>query len=384
MLDLLANSPTATTCCDRYETFISGNGLVDEDFAEYICNTAGETVDDIYRLMARDLARLHGVALHISYNVLCEITAIHYIPFQSCRLGEETLDGKVTYIYTHPDWSGKKSRKGQRLQINKQTVEQYYQFNPNPAVVLSQIEKDGGIENYRGQILWFSMDGTNEYPIAKFDSVVTNLSVDEGLDNIKYRNVRNNFLPAGMLTRRKGATTIDEDGRVIDSDDNDDIEEQLSIFQGDENACSIMDITLHDDTDKIDFKPIESVNFDRKFEVTEQSVTERIYSAFGQEPWYIIRRGKLGFSGQTIGEAYEYYNSYVSRERRIISRLLKKVFGHWYEEANASGDYSIQPLIYISNASTRGEEFYNGRYDGQGNYVGGEFNRQRNKQQENE
>lgn len=369
MQDLILNSPTGTTCCDRYEAFIEGNGLNDEDFSEYTCNATGQTVDDLYRLIARDMALFHGFALHLSYNLLGQITAVNYIPFQNCRLEEETEDGKVIHIYVHPDWTGKKTRKGKTLMINKTTVKKYYQFNPNPAVVLSEIEKDGGIENYRGQIMWFSMDGINTYPHPIYDSVVTNLSIDEGLDNIKYRNVRNNFLPAGILTRRKGAITIDAEGNMRNDDKDDNFSERLDIFQGDENACSIIEVTLNSEDDKIEFKPIEGQNFDTKFTVTERSVTERIYAAFGQEPWYIIRLGKLGFSGQTIGEAYEYYNSYVGRERRAISRALKKIFSHWYEEANPSKDYGIQPLVYISNASTRGEEFYNGRYDGMGNAI---------------
>lgn len=76
---------------------------------------------------------------------------------------------------------------------------------------------------------------------------------------------------------------------------------------------------------------------------------ERIYAAFGQEPFYSIRTGKQGFSGKTTSEAYEYYNSYVGKERRALSRLLKKVFDRWFEVANKSDDYNIQPLVYINN-----------------------------------
>ena len=102
----------------------------------------------------------------------------------------------------------------------------------------------GGIENYRGQVLWFSMDGKWEYPVPIYDKVVTSLSTDEGLDNVQYRNVRNNFLLAGMLVHKKGSSLgIDDDGNQIESKKNNDISESLNIFQGDENACAIMDVT---------------------------------------------------------------------------------------------------------------------------------------------
>lgn len=110
-----------------------------------------------------------------------------------------------------------------------------------------------------------------------------------------------------------------------------------------------MEIVLNSEEDKPEFINVEGTNYDKKFTVTEASATERIYSAFGQEPWYCIRIGKVGFSGDVLAEAYEYYNSYVSRQRRSISRALKRIFDQWYEDANPADDYEIEPLVYISN-----------------------------------
>lgn len=353
MLDLILNSPSGGTCCDRYQTFIEGNGLNDTDFSKYVCNRAGETVDDIYRLLAQDMALFHGFALHVNYNLACEIVELHHVPFQDCRLEEEEESGQVTYVNVHPDWTGHKTRKGNKILVDKSNVKKIYMFNPIREVVLSQIEAAGGIDKYKGQILWFSMDGRYEYPKPVYDKVVTNLSTDEGLDNVKYRNVRNNFLLAGMLVHKKGTgAAIDEDGREMERQNDDgDFAKSLDVFQGDVNCCSIMDITINQDEDEPKFVKLESENFDDKFKTTEQSVTERIYSAFGQEPWYCIRIGKLGFSGTVLAEAYEYYNSYVSKERRAISRALEKIFTKWHEDANRTGDYDVQPLVYVSNSS---------------------------------
>lgn len=353
MLDLILNSPTGGTCCDRYRTFIEGNGLNDADFSEYVVNRSGETVDDIYRLISSDMALFHGFALHVNYNMACEIVELHHIPFQNCRLEEETEDGQVIYVNLHPDWTGHKTRRGNKILVDKNHIKKLYLFNPIPSVVISQIAASGGIDQYNGQILWFSTDGKFNYPRPIYDKVVTNLSTDEGLDNVKYRNTRNNFLLSGMLIRKKGIVTdIDENGNEIGyADDESDFTRGLDAFQGDVNACSIMDITVQSEEDKPEFVPFEGQNFDTKFSSTETSTVERIYSAFGQEPWYCIRIGKLGFSGTVLAEAYEYYNSYVASERRAISRALKKIFNHWFEEANKSGDYDVQPLAYINNGT---------------------------------
>lgn len=352
MLDLLRCSTTGGTCCDRYETFIEGDGLSDKNFSEYVCNRRGETVDDLYRLIAQDMANFHGFALHVNYNMMCEIVEVTHVPFQQCRLEEETEDGKVINIVVHPDWSGKKTRKGRTILVDKENVKRVFVFNPRKNVVMAQIVACGGIENYRGQILWFSMDGKWVYPTPIYDKAVTNLSIDEGLDNVKYRNVRNNFLLAGMLIHKKGNTIgLDDDGNPIREDSENPISQTLDIFQGDENACAIMDVTVQQDEDEPVFKSFEAENFDKKFSTTEQSVTRLIYTAFGQEPWYRIIDGKLGFSSDILTDAYEYYNSYVSRERRAISRELRKVFIHWYEKANTSDNYEIEPLKFISTVS---------------------------------
>lgn len=353
MLDLILNSPTGGVCVERYQQFIEGNGYNDEDFSEYIVNRGGDTVDDIHRLTARDMALYHGFALHVNYNMKCEIVELQYIPFQNCRMEEENDQGQVLLIAVHPDWSGRKTRRGKRVSVDINSVTKIHTFNPKKDVVMAQIIEAGGIENYKGQVLWFSMDGKYEYPRPIYDKVVTNLSTDEALDNVKYRNARNNFLMAGMLIRKKGsALGIDENGNPIVTEGEDqDFAKSLDAFQGDMNCCTIMDVTVQSDEDFPQFKPVEGNNFDSKFTCTEESVTSRIYSAFGQEPWLCIRNGKLGFSGQVIAEAYEYYNSYVAPVRRALSRAIRSIFTHWYEVANKSGDYLIQPLVYISNES---------------------------------
>lgn len=351
MRNLIQSSHTGGACCERYQTFIEGNGLNNTEFSEYVCNRAGETVDDIFRLVAHDMAMHHGFALHVNYNILGEIVELNHIPFEACRLEEETDDGSVVFINYHPDWTGHKSRKGKYIQVTRENTKKIYTFNPRREVVQAQIIKSGGIENYRGQILWFSMDGKWEYPRPIYDKVVTNLSTDEGLDNVKYRNVRNNFLVAGMLVHKKGTSLgIDENGNALDENSNtSSISESLDIFQGDENACAIMDVTVEQDEDKPEFTCFEAQNFDKKFSMTEESVTKSIYIAFGQEVFYRIIEGSLGFSTDIMTEAFKFYSSYTSSPRRAISRALKRIFEHWKEKANPSDDYEIQPLVYQSN-----------------------------------
>ena len=341
-------SSTGGICLDRYATFIEGNGLNNVAFAEFVCNQSGATVDDVFHLIAQDMAKYHGCAIHVNFDYSFRVCSMQHVPFECCRLEEETVDGRVLFINYHPDWTGSKTRNGKIMRVDKNTVRKFYVFNPNPAVVAEQMANDGGIENYRGQILWVSLDGVNIYPKAIYDKIITNLSTDEGLDNVNYRNVRNNFLPAGMMIRKKGgAISVDDNGRPIDDGSGDAMRETLAIFQGDENTGSLLDIEINSDEDAPQFVNIEAANFDKKFTETNASTTERIYSAFGQEPFYCIRIGKTGFSGDILNDAYNYYNSYVTKERRTISRALKRIVQAWNAQINIDGDFEIQPLVLV-------------------------------------
>ena len=66
MADIIACSPTGSTCCERYRTFIEGNGMLSDDIAYYICNRMGDSIDDVFRLIAYDVAYFNGFALHVN------------------------------------------------------------------------------------------------------------------------------------------------------------------------------------------------------------------------------------------------------------------------------------------------------------------------------
>lgn len=351
--DIISASSTGSECSDRFADFIEGNGFNNELFSGYVVNRKGQTADDIHALVCKDVSLYNGMALHVNYNVYGEIVELHHIPFENCRLLEEDDNGYVAKIAVHPDWTGKKTHKGKAIRVTKENIDYIDVFNPVKEVVLAQIESAGGIEYYKGQVLWVSMAGNNIYPIGKGDRVVTEMSTDEGLANVKYRNVRNNFLPSGMVITKKGThTTFDENGKEVeDASGNDSFSDMLVQLQGDTNSNKLLDVTLESDEEKPEFVPIVTQNYDKEFTVTDASVVERIYSAYGQEPWYCIRIGKVGFSGDILEDAFEYYNSIVGKQQRLIERTFERLFRYWYEVANPSNDYSVQPLKYVINAN---------------------------------
>ncbi len=351
--NIIAASSTGSECADRLTDFIEGNGFREVAFSEYVVNRKGDTTDDIHALVCRDVADFNGLALHVNYNVYGQIVELHHIPFENCRLLEEDDNGYVAKIAVHPDWTGKKTRNGKAILVKKENIDYIDVFNPRKEVVLAQIEDAGGIEYYKGQVLWVSMAGKQTYPTGKSDRVITEMSTDEGLSNVKYRNVRNNFFPGSIVFTKKGSNiTFDADGNEVKGvDDDEGFTDALIQLQGDTNCGKIMEVTLESDEEKPEVVPLHSTNYDKEFTVTDASVVERIYSAYGQEPWYCIRIGKVGFSGDILEDAFEYYNSIVSKQQRLIERTFDRIFSYWYEVANPTKDFSVQPLKYVRNAA---------------------------------
>lgn len=345
--NIIAASSTASECVERYANFIEGNGFREVAFSEYVTNWKGDTVDDIHSLICLDVAYFDGLALHVNYNLLGQIVDMQYVPFENCRLLEEDSSGYISKIAVHPDWSGKKTRAGKTLKVNKDNVDLIDVFNPRKDIVLSQIEKAGGIEFFKGQILWISGSGRGIYPCPRADRVVTEMSTDEGLSNVKFRNVRCNFLSAGLMITKKGQRINEEEGDGGDTGFSD----TLVQLQGDTNASKILEVEIEADEEKPEFVSLKTNNYDKEFTVTDASTVERIYSAYGQEPWYCIRIGKVGFSGDILEDAFEYYNSIVSKQQRMIKRAFQKIFENWHEEVNPSNNYSVQPLKYVRNAA---------------------------------
>ena len=67
-------SGTTELCLERYAKFVEGFGFANDQFADYEVNGTGAKADDVLHNVAKDITRFGGFALHVNYNVLCQIT----------------------------------------------------------------------------------------------------------------------------------------------------------------------------------------------------------------------------------------------------------------------------------------------------------------------
>ena len=331
-------SPTAKICIDRFAKFIRGRGFSDATLYKLKVNRWGLRSDRLLRLVSDDFARYGGFCIHLNYNVLGEIVGMQHIPFEHARLGLEDDSGYVGNIAINRYWVGKHKKKAKPENTDYIDI-----YNPKPEVIQAQIVAAGGIELYKGQVLYLSNEGENTYPIPVYDSAITEISTDEGLANVKYRNVRNNFLPGGILITRKGTTVTDE---KKDFDKGFDAQ-GFKQFQGDTNAVKIIHVELEYGEEEPEFKEFPSHSYDRDFEVTETSTQERIYAVLGQEAFYRTRTGALGWSAEVVSEAFTYYNSYTQDERLLLEEVFNDLFSHWHQPVTPN--FQILPLSYDGN-----------------------------------
>lgn len=355
--NIVLSSPAGRTCAERRATYIEGNGLTSQHLADTRCNDAGETFDDVHSALANDCGFCDGIAIHVNYNIAGEIVSMAHVPFESCRLEEEDDNGIISHIVVHPDWRGKRTRNGRSVKVNVGTIEVFPIFNPDPEIVQSQIIKAGGIEFYKGQILYVTNAGRNRYATPIFDAALTDMSTDEGLCNVNNRNVRNNFLSGGILWVKRGQAAPDSNDdaeQSIGGTKDDDFIDQIEQLQGDTNACKIGVCIGETDEDKPELISFAPKNFDKEFTVTTNTIVTNIYAAFNQEMFCRLRMGSIGFSGVLANDIKREYCEQVTKQQRMLSRAYRDILSHWTPDDalpyHSPEDIKVEPLIKsISN-----------------------------------
>jgi hypothetical protein len=327
--NIVLNSKTGNGCLERYADYIEGRGIASEQLAGFVINLDGETLADLHSLVSDDDAMSDGFAIHVNYDIDGCIVSLHHIPFENVRLVEPDEEGIIRKVALHPDWTGKLTRNGKPVKINEANVDFIDIFNPDPAIVLSQMQEAGGPQFYKGQVFYYSHAGHMRYPYARFHAILSDMSTDEGLSNIMNRNVRNNFLPAGAFVRLKGQKLTPEGDDMEADSTPEEYDEELAAMQGDTEALKILDITVDSKEELPEFINMQGNNYDKDFTVTAAEIKDCIYSAFGQEGWLAIRNGKVGFSGTLVADVERDYAKHQIKRQKALTRCYVTLLKAW-------------------------------------------------------
>jgi hypothetical protein len=331
--EVVRASGTGKSCVDIFSDFINGRGFVDAKLYDLVFNADGQTADGILSLIAKDYAMYNGFVLHVNYNMNYRIREIYHVPFEHARFQALDEDGNFNKIALHPDWG---KRFTHLRKWKKDDIDFIDFFDPDPEVIKMQVELAGGWGMYKGQILYYSADGTLVYPLPVYDSVLTDMRAEEGLSNVTSRNVCSNFNLAGLLINVNNQPESEEETQQLQDD--------ILEFQGDEVSSNMMVTSVKSREELPEFIKFAGENYDKAYTATEQALPQRIGRVFKQPP--ILRAQDVGsnFGADAIRNAYDFYNSITEVERLNLERIFSRMFQYWYEETPV--DFSVSPLSY--------------------------------------
>ncbi len=325
-------SGTAIASINLFAKFLRGQGFIDEAFATMPVNRNGLTAEKLLRLTSKDFARYNGFAWHLQYNILGEVTEIFHVPFEHTRLAPPDDRQYIGTIAVYFDWW-----KEFKKQIKKDAINHLHVFNPRPEVIQAQIEKAGGIQEYKGQVFWWSANGTR-YPLTPYDAVIEDIETDAGIKTFNNRGVKSGFLNLSLLVT-KGRFETEKDRKAFQAN--------IEDWQGAENSNSVVHVEVDKEEETPEFVSVETKDLDKMFALTGTTIKNNIIQNQIQPKILlgIHEAGKLG-SSSDIEDAYDFYNAVTDEDRATITEAFEAVFGNWHEPIAPKGGFDVQPLQF--------------------------------------
>lgn len=334
--DIVSGSGMGKSCVRLYKKFIYGKGFQNTEFAKAKINRKGLTPDKLLLKLADNLAYWAGFSVHVNYNMLYEISEINFQPFSHVRFNEPDHKTHPDMFAVYCDWSEKNIKKDKIVHINK--------YNPDHEVIQREVEKAGGWEYYKGQILYFSEEG-NEYPLASYDAVLEDMQTDDQTKLYKFRNITTNFMASHAIITSKIQSDDPE------ADEKSALQESLEQYQGAENANKLILIEKESEEQTFEIQKIEQQSGDKMHEWTETSTRNNIRQAFLIPPVLLMElEGRLGGTSDEMIDATNSYNSTTEDERLVIEETMRELFGRFMFKVNQDENYSIIVRSSIAKA----------------------------------
>jgi hypothetical protein len=334
MRELSNKSGTTKSSLRVYSKFVRGSGFADKIFNKQVINVFGQTSRDLLREAVDDYVLHKGFAIHVDYNGFLQPVNPKIIKFEYCRYGLPDETGHINKIVVCEDWPKEKGKikKQQRVDI----------FNPNPTDVLKQIQRAGGLQNYKGQILYIT-ENANQYPLCSFDEIQDDVETDSKISAFRKANVSTNFLASQV---------VEYPGKFESDAEREELEKQLGDFQGVENYGKILLIENENAKEKpLVFHKMDIQDNDKLFDWSDNSAQTKIRKNYNQPALLVgdLTPGKLGNSTE-IENSFILYNEFTTDDRDKVSEAFAKVFS--IMPTVTTKDFTIEELKFVGSGST--------------------------------
>jgi hypothetical protein len=340
------NSVTASMASNVMVQYLLGKGFGEIDNKQIGDYKLKDIADDI----ARDIVDNRGVFIHVSYNANFDVSEFKVLPFTQCRLGEKDSKLYNGKILVYPNWSENK--------IDKNKVSVIDVYNPNPEIVAYQIASAGGIDKYKGQVLYYNMDNQFYYPLSRIDAV--SFECDNEYQASVYKNelLRRGFFGKTLVVTRP----LIEDAFYEDFSDEgikrltrlkserQNFKDGIKKFIGAGEVGGVMHLEVDFAGERLDdailFKNIDSNINPDLFRFTEDSAIVKILMAYNNLPVALVKSpdsSLLGNSGAALVTAKETYWENTTKERSLLVGLMNEL---WIRHIDYNGvPLQITPLI---------------------------------------
>jgi len=344
---LINNSVTAKSAAAIMVQYLLGKGYGEAADSAIINKAQNLKLIDFADDVADDLVKQRGVFIHINYNALYQVADFSVLPFEWCRIGKKDSN----------DYAGKVAVCKEWLKPKRSDIELIDVYNPRKKVIDAQVEKAGGWEHYKGQVLYINMDTKLIYPLSRIDSVAEDCDSEAQASVYKNRLLRKGFFGNTLVVTRP----LVGEGLQPGSHALQQAESEREAFQraikdslGAENTggvlCLEMDFAGEKLEDAILIKQIESKIDDKLFDYTETSVRENILVAFNNLPSGLVKandKALFGNSGEAMREMKRTYWENTTKERILLTSVLNQLL----EKSADNSSLKVQPLKLTDDAA---------------------------------
>jgi hypothetical protein len=318
LIDLMNYSSIHGTCINATVEAIIGNGLTSNmpetlDFA----NFEGESWNDIFKKVAKDLKLFGGFALEVIWSKdRSKIAEVYHIDFSYLRAKEKNLRGKIPGYYIWDGWDGVSAYVNQSL-------------NDIPFLpVYNKAKKDE--EPSQIYVYYAYRPGMKYYPLPDYVGALKVIELDAQVDNFHLNNISNGVVPSLAITTFTNAN--EEEREAI----------EIMIrgqYGGTENAGALiyMDVDSPENAPKIE--PIPSNGTDQYYTTINDLVTQKILTAHRiTSPMMlgIKTEGQLGGRTETTEAYLLFTNTVIKPFQQAILDCFDEIF-----KINYGNDYIL-------------------------------------------
>ncbi|QWT88106.1 hypothetical protein KBP46_09890 [Chryseobacterium sp. PCH239] len=344
------NSVTAISCSNKLGNFIFGKGF-ENNFASEI-NTRNNQKITLNRCLldvSNSLKTHKGVYIHLNFNIEGKVNYFDVLEYKKCRKVKEDDYGNEGVI-VYKDWSKQKRNFSFFNEKKNKRSKWFYPYNPEN--INAQREKDSPkadiktqIVNYRGQVLYYSLDDRNQ---IYANGWLNAQGMNDADSEFRMSLYHNNNIRLGFIDK----TILITNG--LDPDSETQFQKDFYGWLGAENAGGVYHINtpyqVEDIKSTISVETVASSYDPKKFKEVLEDIKDNIRSCYLQIPKILIDDkdgGIFGNSGEAIKEATKVYNNETASIRYEVEDLFKKIF---------NTEFKIIPIIQEDVSTDVGDE----------------------------